>query len=132
MMGTVNERSTEHPHMGMSTTQSGSVTVLSVSGDVDLSSAPLLEEHALGLLSDNPSGLIVDLTDVNFLASMGMALLVELSKRASGSVEFAVVAHGNATARPLELLGLGDVLAIHPRLDDALSALSGDPAPPPE
>ncbi|NLU63059.1 STAS domain-containing protein [Rhodococcus sp. HNM0563] len=126
----MNERSSEHPHMGLKTTRSDSVAVLSVSGDVDLSSAPLLEEEALGLLDEDLSGLIVDLTDVHFLASMGMALLVDLSKRAADSVAFAVVAEGNATARPLELLGLGDVLSIHPRLEDALAAVK--PAEMPE
>lgn len=116
--------------MGLKTTRSDSVAVLSVSGDVDLSSAPLLEVEAVGLLDEDPSGLIVDLTDVHFLASMGMALLVDLSKRAADSVAFAVVAKGNATARPLELLGLGDVLSIHPRLEDALAAVK--PAELPE
>ncbi|MFD6860451.1 STAS domain-containing protein [Rhodococcus sp. NPDC060090] len=109
--------------MTLRTTHNGSVAVLSVSGEVDLASAPLLEEEALGLLEENPSGLIIDLTDVHFLSSMGMALLMGLSKRTVDSVNFAVVAHGNATARPLELLGLSKILTIHPRLDDALAAL---------
>ncbi|MFD6895905.1 STAS domain-containing protein [Rhodococcus sp. NPDC060086] len=109
--------------MTLRTTRNGSVAVLSVSGEVDLASAPLLEEEALGLLEENPSGLIIDLTDVHFLSSMGMALLMGLSKRTLDNVGFAVVAHGNATARPLELLGLSKILTIHPRLDDALAAL---------
>lgn len=90
-----------------------------------MTSAPLLEEQALGLLDTDASGLVVDLTAVDFLASMGIALLVELSKRAGDRIRFAVVAHGSATARPLELLGLGEVLSIYPRIDDALGALAG-------
>lgn len=88
-----------------------------------MTSAPMLEKHALELLDTDITGLVVDLAEVDFLASMGIALLVELSKRSADRVAFAVVAHGSATARPLEMLGLGDVLAIHPRLDDALAAL---------
>lgn len=122
MMAIVNE-STQHPHMGLSTARNGSVAVLSVSGDVDLASAPLLEQQAFELLDSDASALVIDLTEVDFLASMGMALLVELSKRAAGRVGFAVVAHGNATARPLELLGLGDVFDVFPELDQALTSL---------
>lgn len=109
--------------MGLSTARNGSVAVLSVSGDVDLASAPLLEQQAFELLDSDASALVIDLTEVDFLASMGMALLVELSKRAAGRVGFAVVAHGNATARPLELLGLGDVFDVFPELDQALTSL---------
>lgn len=109
--------------MALSTTVSGSVAVLSVSGDVDMSSAPLLEKTALDLLDADHSGLVVDLSAVDFLASMGIALLVELSKRAPGNFAFAVVARGSATARPLEMLGLGDVLSIHSQLEEALAAL---------
>jgi len=122
--GAVNDPITAHPHMTLSTSREGSVAVLSVTGEVDMTSAPLLEEQALALLGTESSALIVDLTAVDFLASMGIALLVELSKRADDN-GFAVVAHGSATARPLELLGLGEVLSIHPRLADALDALGG-------
>ncbi|MBF0660360.1 STAS domain-containing protein [Rhodococcus sp. BL-253-APC-6A1W] len=111
--------------MTYSTSREGSVAVLSISGEVDMTSAPMLEEQALALLDTDATGLVVDLTAVDFLASMGIALLVELSKRAGDDRGFAVVAHGSATARPLELLGLGEVLSVHPRLGDALGALGG-------
>ncbi|MFD3813327.1 STAS domain-containing protein [Rhodococcus sp. NPDC058639] len=111
--------------MTYSTSREGSVAVLSISGEVDMTSAPMLEEQALALLDTDATGLVVDLTAVDFLASMGIALLVELSKRAGDNRGFAVVAQGSATARPLELLGLGEVLSVHPRLSDALGALGG-------
>lgn len=113
--------------MDLTTTRYGSVVVVTVSGDVDLASAPTLEEEALAALGDGVSGLIVDLTEVQFLASMGMAVLVELSKRTAETTAFAVVAQGAVTARPLELLGLHDVISIHPRLDQALIALGSAP-----
>lgn len=114
--------------MALSTTHAGSVAVLSVSGEVDMTSAPLLEKQALELLDTEITGLVVDLSKVDFLASMGIALLVELSKRSADRIAFAVVARGSATARPLELLGLNEVLAIHPQLDDALAELGSSGA----
>jgi len=118
----------EHPHMGLAASTVGSVTVLSVHGDVDLSSAPLLEEYAFRLLDDEPGSLVVDLTDVQFLASTGMALLVELSRRTAGRAGFAVVANGTATARPLELLGLCEMFTVRASLDEALTDLGGERA----
>lgn len=123
--GWVNDPLTARPHMALSTSRTGSVAVLSVSGEVDMTSAPQVEKEALGLLETDITGLVVDLSEVDFLASMGIALLVELSKRAGQAIGFAVVAQGSATARPLELLGLGEVLSIHPRLDEALAGLGG-------
>lgn len=111
--------------MTLATSREGSIAVLAVTGEVDMTSAPMLEEQALNLLETDATALVVDLTAVDFLASMGIALLVELSKRAGDDRGFAVVAHGSATARPLELLGLGEVLAVHPRLGDAIGALGG-------
>lgn len=112
--------------MALTTSTVGSVAMLSVRGDIDLSSAPLLEECALRLIDDAPGSLVVDLTDVQFLASMGMALLVELSRRTTDRVGFAVVASGAATARPLELLGLCEMFTVRPSLDEALAALGAE------
>ena len=39
------------------------------------------------------------------------------------AVRFAVVADGVVTRRPIRLLGLDAVLALHPTLDDALRAV---------
>ncbi|CAN5769360.1 STAS domain-containing protein [soil metagenome] len=94
--------------------------VVSVQVDLDMLGAPHLAEAIRRVLSGAPSALIVDLTKVEFLASAGIAALVEAQELAGATTRFAVVAEGPATSRPLRLLGLGEILTLHSNLDDAL------------
>lgn len=98
------------------------ITVLSVSGTVDMLSAGALQDAADAALRDYPLTLIVDLTDVEFLASAGLSVLVAANEAAGSGVHFVVVAHGPATARPLALTGLTDVIEVHATLDEARRA----------
>ena len=97
------------------------VVVLSVCDAVDMLSAAQLTEAILDALAKAPAGLIVDLTEVEFLASIGMSLLLAAQQEADAiSARFAIVAEGAATSRPIKLLGLDGILALYPTLDDAL------------
>jgi len=57
--------------------QSGSTTVITVSGDVDLSSSRELQAELREAISSGPSRLIVDLGGVPYMDSSGVATLVE-------------------------------------------------------
>jgi anti-anti-sigma factor len=93
--------------------------VLSVQGDVDALTAPRLAEAILDALPEQ-SAVIVDLSDVEFLASAGMTA----HERMAPGARFVVVADGPGTSRPLKLMGLDSLLAIYPTLDEAISACS--------
>ena len=57
--------------------------VLSVSGEIDMATAPGLRERLHGLLAETRQ-LIVDLDDVGFLDSTALGVLVGALKRARG------------------------------------------------
>jgi anti-sigma B factor antagonist len=97
--------------------------VLSVQGDVDALTAPRLAEAILDALPEQ-SAVIVDLSDVEFLASAGMTALITAHERIAPGARFVVVADGPGTSRPLKLMGLDSLLAIYPTLDEAISACS--------
>ena len=99
------------------------VVILSVSDVLDLTTAPTLATEISAKLAQSPTALIVDLTQVTFLASAGMTVLIKGQEKAGTAVRFGVVAEGSATSRPIKLLGLDDTLAIYPTLDDALREL---------
>lgn len=101
------------------------VTVLTVTGEVDLATAPALENAIDAILGAEPAGLVIDLTAVSFLASAGMAALVAAHQRA-GTTSIAVVADGPATSRQLKMTSLDRVFALHTTLDGALAGLRGD------
>jgi anti-sigma B factor antagonist len=109
------------------------LVVLSVSDEVDILSAPQLAEEICGALDKAPAGLVVDLTEVNFLASVGMSVLVAAQEAAEAmSVPFGIVAEGAATSRPIRLLGIDAILTLYPTLGDALRDFrcgNDEPAP---
>jgi anti-sigma B factor antagonist len=99
--------------------------VLSIRGAVDILSAPQLAEAICDGLRKAPSGLIVDLTRVDFLATVGMSVLVAAQEAADAmSLRFGIVAEGAATSRPIRLLGIDAILTIYPMLGDAVRDLS--------
>jgi anti-sigma B factor antagonist len=102
----------------------GRVAILSTSGDVDMLGAPHLQEAIENALAQDPTGVIVDFTDVDFLASAGMGVLVAAYDAKPASVEFCVVADGPATSRPLQLVGIADIIKLYPTSDEALAALT--------
>lgn len=99
------------------------VTVLTVDGVVDLATSPALENLLTELLDDGPAGVVIDLTAVTFLASVGLRILAETHERLGGSRRFAVVATGPVTARPIQLTRLDEFLALYPSVEAALTGL---------
>ena len=85
--------------------------------------SPKLEVSIASSLQSNPSAIVIDLTDVDFLASAGMGVLVAARDQAAAGVKFGVVANGPATSRPLKLVGLADLVGLYETLDEALVAL---------
>lgn len=101
----------------------GRTVVISVSGVIDMLTSPQLEASIDACLDKKPVAVIVDLSEVDFLASAGMGVLVVARDRARGTAGFAVVADGPATSRPLRLVGLADVIGMYPTLEEARAAL---------
>jgi anti-anti-sigma factor len=99
------------------------VTVLAVGGEIDLVTAPSFEKAINEVLVDDPPSLVIDLSEVTFLASAGLQLLVATNERIGGSTAFGVVAEGPSTSRPIELTDLDKIFDLYPSLDEAVIAL---------
>jgi anti-sigma B factor antagonist len=102
----------------------GKTAVVCASGALDLLTAPRLEQLLTETLQNQPAALIVDLTEVNFLSSAGMQVLVNAHAAATTDVKYAVVADGRSTSRPLTLVGLTEVFDVVPTLQAAVDKLS--------
>jgi anti-anti-sigma factor len=99
----------------------GRVAVVRATGAVDMVTAPLLESAILAAREKMPTGLIVDLTDAEFLSSAGMQVLVTTHDEMTPGAQFAVVAEGPGTSRPLKITGLTDFIDLFSTLDAALN-----------
>jgi anti-sigma B factor antagonist len=95
----------------------GGVRVLTLVGDIDAATVDILDEALTG--GDRS---VADLTRVAFLSCSGVRSLLLAHRRG----ELAVVVAGHAVARSLEATGADLELAIHPRAEDALAALTAN------
>ncbi|HEY7593532.1 MAG TPA: STAS domain-containing protein [Actinophytocola sp.] len=95
--------------------------VLRVAGELDMLTTPKLQECITRELAAGPAVLVIDLSDVTFLASSAMAAIVSAHQEAGERSAVRIVATSRETARPLEVAGLNTYLAIFPTLEDALA-----------
>lgn len=97
-------------------------TVLGVAGEVDVHSGPVLRARIARLLDSGRHRLVVDLGDVNFLDSTGLAALVAGLNRArelGGSLTLACPQE--RLVRRLRLTGLDEVFVVYATVADALA-----------
>ncbi|NUT97578.1 MAG: STAS domain-containing protein [Saccharothrix sp.] len=100
------------------------VVVATVVGVVDMASYQDIAGDLGALVESRPPGLVLDLRGVAFLASIGIAVLVNAQHAARRlGVAFAVVADNRSVLRPLLAARVDHVLPVHAALDDALSAV---------
>lgn len=100
----------------------GEVAVLRVVGDLDALTAPTLGTYLDVALANTPSVLIVDITEVEFLASAGISMLVETHRLTSrADISLRVVADGPATSRPLRMMRIDEVVNLYSTMDEAMT-----------
>lgn len=88
---------------------------------VDMLTTPQLAKAIQEALADAAASLIVDLSEVELLASVGIGALVAAQQDVGTMGRFAVVADGPATSRPIKLLGVDSIVALFPTLEEALA-----------
>lgn len=95
-----------------------------VAGEVDLLTGPALREKLADAISAAPSHLVIDLSAVQFLASIGLSILVEtLATQEAASRHLAVVVENNHTVtRALQTTGLDQVFDLHAAVATAIKA----------
>ncbi|MGA9309444.1 MAG: STAS domain-containing protein [Pseudonocardiaceae bacterium] len=115
------------------TTDSGTgATILTVAGEADMLTAPVLRQRLDEHFGTDRTPIIVDLSRVEFLGSNALAVLFDVHERASAEGRaFAVVAATRVVRRPLQVTGLDTTLSVHDDLDHALEAVHTSAGQPP-
>lgn len=89
-------------------------TVLVVTGEVDVYTAPRLREKLVELVSQGHHQIVVDLEGVDFLDSTGLGVLVGGLKRArSHDGDLTLVCTQSRILKVFEITGLTKVFSIH-------------------
>jgi len=102
---------------------------VSVSGELDQSTAPELRTALAGVLGDESGGVLVDLSDCAFIDSTGLSLLVETKRQlAEDTRRFGVCCPDADVRRLLELTGIDQAVGLFDTRDEAVSALTAGAA----
>ena len=110
--------------MNYETKEEQGVTVVSLSGDVDLQSSPEARKILIECV-DKGKSLIVDLSGVGYIDSSGVASLVESFQRSRKNGHgFVLVAVSEGALRVLKLARLDKVFTICDTLEDGLASIS--------
>ena len=102
----------------------GGVAVVHLAGELDMQTVPAAAIELDKALEGGPSGLVVDMTGLTFLASAGLAMLASVGEKAGqASVTLRLAADSRVVLRPLEITGLAAGFDIRSSVDDALTDL---------
>jgi anti-sigma B factor antagonist len=86
---------------------------LTVTGEVDSSSAPQVRTRLDGVLDAGARDVTIDLSGVSFLDSAGLCVLAAAHRRAVRSdVRLTVIATSRAVIRPMQITGLYNLLEV--------------------
>ena len=98
---------------------------LSVEGDLDLASAPSLKWALADLQSAESRHVVVDLSQVGFIDSTALGVLVGAQRALDPGVSLAIACSEENVLRIFELTGLDGMFEIVPTLQDALGFVQG-------
>ena len=98
--------------------------VIGVRGEVDAFTHDRLAAAVEAALDGHTPMVVIDLSEVSFFGSPGIAVLIdaETAARTSGQLLRVVVDHRRPVIRPLIVMGLTGYLTLFHWLDEALSA----------
>jgi anti-sigma B factor antagonist len=122
----MNSPTTVNPRLEVSAQTAGGITVATLTGELDIASAPALRDQLLGLLRPGSSRLVLDLSRVSFCDASGLAVLVNTGRRAGllgGFLRLAAVSP--PASRVLILTGLHRHLANFPTVQAAVTGAQG-------
>ena len=105
--------------LGLSLQERGDTAVLAVSGELDVATVKALREALDEALGAGTARLLVDLTGLFFIDSIGCRELVRAAKRArtaGGSVELVVPPENGGVRRVVEFMQFGELLPVHASL----------------
>ena len=101
----------------------GSCALVSVSGELDLHTCHEFKKAVDDMRLGKPAHLVFDLSDVTYIDSTALGILVVLQRQVTEPVH--LVVHRQHQRKLLHLTGLDGVFAVHASLDEAVAAAVG-------
>lgn len=103
----------------------GDAVVVAVAGELDALAAPQLDEHLTDLVAESPGVVVVDLTEVEFLDSTGLGVLIKaLTGLRENGGELSLVATSPRILKVLSITGMDQVMNVG---DSVAAVAPGNP-----
>ena len=95
--------------------------VLEVEGEIDMATAPKLRERLLAAVNDGAHRVVVDLSEVAFVDSTGLGVLIGALKRVRlHDGDLRIVCTQRGVRKVFDITGLDQVFGLYDALDDAV------------
>lgn len=111
----------DQPILAISDELVGETRVVRCVGEIDMATVPQLRDRVSRLQVDGPPHVVVDLTGVTFIDSLGLGALIGMHKRARVLQGSLVVIPSPAASRVFAATALNRVFEIRATLDEALA-----------
>jgi anti-sigma B factor antagonist len=105
--------------------------LIAVRGEVHVSTAPEFSERLNEAIATGKTGVVIDMTDVEFIDSTGLSVLLNALRRVTrqqGSL--ALVVSNPTVLRLFEITRLDSTFDIAPTRDEAIARVQGDATTP--
>ena len=100
------------------------VTILNLDGEIDVSHAPRLRKTLTQLIEDNCQRLLIDLTEVVYLDSAGLSVLIAAHRKAQNTgASLGLVGPQQPIRQVFNITGVDKVILIFATLEEGLKAL---------
>jgi anti-sigma B factor antagonist len=100
-------------------------SIVALEGELDLERAPSLKWALVDSIDAGRQQLVVDLSQVRFMDSTALSVLVGVNRSLGQSARMAIVCVNANVLKIFELSGMDGVFAIFPTVDDALAHVRG-------
>lgn len=105
--------------MQIATTPGSDRYVITVSGEVDLATSPELDVAIIAAIDSGTSSVAIDLTDVSFMDSSGLGVVVRGLKRCrEADIDLDLVITNERVLKVFGITGLDQVIPIHASIED--------------
>ena len=105
--------------MQIATTPGSDRYVITVSGEVDLATSPELDNAIIDAIESGTSSVAIDLTDVSFMDSSGLGVIVRGLKRCrEADKDLDLVITNERVLKVFGITGLDQVIPIHDAIED--------------
>jgi anti-sigma B factor antagonist len=108
----------------------GDAHVISLSGEVDLYTAPEFKQKLLDVIAQGASSVVVDFTNTTFIDSTTLGVLVSGVKRLrENEGQLSLVCNDRNITKIFEITGLDRVFTIYPTRSEAVAELESPSRP---